>query len=72
MWRYGLGRFVFLSFFFFYFLGLLCLRSYTLSSMIITALMMISFPHAIMQKKAAIRGHVSLHGAGWSNVSPIL
>ena len=36
---------------FFYFLGLLCLRSYTLSSMIITALMMISFPHAIMQKK---------------------
>ena len=34
---------LFFCHFFFYFLGLLCLRSYTLSSMIITALMMISF-----------------------------
>ena len=50
VWRYGIGRFVFLSFIFLL-LGLLCLRSYTLSSMIITALMMVSFPHAIMQKK---------------------
>ena len=51
MWRYGIGRFVFLSSIFLIF-GLLCLRPYTLSSMMITittALMMISFPHAIMR-----------------------
>ena len=49
---------------------------YTLSGMnmimIMTVLMMISFPHAKNAKNVAIRGHVSLHGAGWSNVSPTL
>lgn len=70
-----LVNFYFFCHLFSYFVRLLRIP-YTLSGMnmimIMTVLMMISFPHAKNAKNAAIRGHVSLHEDVWSNVSPIL